>query len=338
MHNYILHSGMAFDAIKNSLQTLAHNCVKVTDAQLNESIASGVGFRTRAAYLASLRQFPEKTLAEPFSCTTFVTRLAELSENSPSAEALGVLLEGATIDVTISELPEARQRAERFSDIAFDVSVKVDGISPAILTKDIRFLLPDFDKCGNEPYRIDSAYLYRADDGDYAVTRRGAGKGLMTAKLINGSWRGGAYIYAPEHQNDHSRCHKSIKMSLIRAILPALTSGVYCTIFKPDRYQEGAWRARMTVGPAIEAFLENSPLQFDLPRLHKRHFIKRHPFYVEEHIGIFQKGIWAMDLTSNGIAESENPTSVETVKQALLASVRNKLKLAGYTALTELQL
>ena len=105
---------------------------------------------------------------------------------------------------------------------------------------------------------------------------------------------------------------------------------VQIRVSRPETYEAGAWRVEIKLKKPEEC---PYPLVFPLPDLDKRsiHCDPEHRaawFNAEtqthETAGVLRDGIWRGDCYTNGIAESENPTSLEVVEQAL----RNKIEMA----------
>ncbi|MGF6536130.1 hypothetical protein P3T20_006948 [Paraburkholderia sp. GAS206C] len=327
-------SRVHFQSLKSDIVAATSELFRVRDSQLNEAFARGFGVKTHAALIAALDgHHPRKLLNEPgaelLDHAAFAARMTELADDR-TAESVTVMLEGARIDVKIVKRPPARQNPGRYLDIAYDVTVEISGVSPEVLESSPEFLIPEFFKPdGTELYRLDCDWSLRVAS-EYAVTRKKEGQGLLNTKVVDGRWSGGLYVYSLEHQGDDSRCLRSVKAALARAILPALTSRVRCSIFQPHRYQYGAWRVRITIGPAIQKFLGGSPLVFALPVLPKRNVVIEKGYMRDINVGEFLDGDWYADVYSNGIAEDKNPTSIAQVKAALLLSVNQALQRAGF--------
>ncbi|MDR5796480.1 hypothetical protein QCE49_24145 [Caballeronia sp. LZ008] len=323
-----------FQSLKRDLLAATRDFFRVSDSQVNESFARGFGVNTYAALIAALDgNHPRKHLKAPdvelLDHAAFAARMTELSDDR-TAESVSAILEGARIEIKIVRRSPARQNPVRYSDIAYDVTVDISGVPPEVLESSPEFLIPEFLRPdGTELYRLDCDWSFRVD-GEYAVTRMQSGRGLLNTKVVDGHWKGALYVYSPQHQGDDSRCLRSVKAALARAILPALTSRVRCSIFRPDRYQYGAWRVRIAIGPVIQAFLGGSRLVFALPKLPKRHVVMDKGFMFDLGVGVFQDGEWCADIYSNGVHEDENPTSLAQVKAELLQAVNLALHGAGF--------
>lgn len=316
-------------AHQSELKQRIHELIPLKDSVFIEAHARGLGFRTQAAQVAALKSFPQLSV-RAFDIANFVVRIAELSDDT-SADVITEILEDVKLGIFVTKRPEQRQRAERFSDVAYDVVVTLGGLSAAALNSDILFHLPEYGReAGVEPYRVDSAHDRRAAT-DYRKTRFGAGKSTVVAKLVDSSWHGGFYVYAPMHQADDRQCIKSLKAGLARAILPQVPTRVRCLIFRPDDYQMNAWRVEMRLPPGVQRFWNGSPFQFDIPQLTKRLFKMPSGFWVDTNVGQFVDGVWKADLYSNGIEEANNPTSLAEVKNTLLQCVNQLIVREGYS-------
>jgi hypothetical protein len=308
--------------------------IPLKDSPFKEAYARALGLGTNAALVAALKSTPELS-ARDFCISDFIARIAELCDDT-TAEVVTEILEGVELNVQVIKLTEQGQDAGRFSDVVYDVQVSLDAIPGAAFDGDILFHLPEFgQEAGVEPYRVDSASDRRAA-ADYRKTRFGAGAAAIVAKLVDGRWRGGFYVYAAKHQADDTQCIKSLKAALARAILPKLPTRVRCSIFRPDNYQLGAWRVEIRLPPGVRHFWNGSPFQFDVPSLPKRIFHMESQFKADTDIGRFADGVWKADLYSNGIDEANNPTGLDVVKHTLLQRVNQAILRGGYGAPGEL--
>jgi|GEM_PF-1891392 len=310
---------------QSSIVRRIRELVPLKDSALQEAHARGLGFKSRAALIDYFKNAVELSTRE-FDQKAFVTRVAELA-GEDTALVINELLDGVQLDIAVVKYSQQRQRPHFYSDIAYEVSATLafpDG-SPVSLEGEILFQLPEFGRDAHkEPYRVDSAFDRRAAT-DYRKTRAANRDSTVIAKLVNGHWYGGLYVYAPNHQKDDSQCIRSVKAALARAILPQLPTRIRCQIFRPDNYELGAWRVEMRLTAEVWRLWNGSPFLLDLPVLSKRHFVTTSEFSHGPSIARFVDGVWKADLYTNGIAEELNPTSLADVKQALLQSVEDLL-------------
>lgn len=320
-----------FETLSRELHGSASEYLRLSRSHLNESLARGYG---RGKYASLLAAFKAEGVIriDAFDNAEFVSRLSDLAGRT-TAEAIGVLADGISISVTITKRSNQRQRSYLYSDVAYGTKVEVRSSDGSLIRGSLPFILPTFEKSnGHEPYRVDSTSQFRArvDDG-YAVTRFSQGRQLLNAALIDGCWEGGLYVYATEHQINDGHCIPAVKAALVRAILPITSPRVHCAIFRPDRYQFGAWRLELTLGAAARAHLRDSSLTFKFPKLEHRLVIPGDGYRRDIDVGGFVDGVWKADFYSNGIEEENNPTSLDVVRNAYLFQINARLRDAGFT-------
>ena len=151
------------------------------------------------------------------------------------------------------------------------------------------------------------------------------------ARLANGHWHGGFFVYESEGKIDDVRRVRAAKAALTRAILIALPTGVRCAIFRPDNYEKGrAWRVEMRVPKRVWEHWNGSPLIFELPGFN-RWLFQTTPEHRYDGLkdGRFVDGVWRADMYSNGLPEEDNPVRLMQVKRQLLKNVSDVLALNG---------
>ncbi len=102
---------------------------------------------------------------------------------------------------------------------------------------------------------------------------------------------------------------------------------VTCNITKPKEFSSGAWRIEAKLGTQVKDLLKNSPLIFNYPQMETRRInfesVKQqkycHDFIKGE--GVFIDGIWSGLLYSNGIAEDDNPITIDSYSGAFIQEV-----------------
>jgi hypothetical protein len=106
-------------------------------------------------------------------------------------------------------------------------------------------------------------------------------------------------------------------------------------IEQPEGYSLGAWKVEIMLNEAEKKLYQRNPFSFHLPKLPHRYFAWQQEFYATEYGGVksplkvkFVDGVSKGQLYTNGIEESENPTSLEYVLQALKSEI-NKFSLRG---------
>lgn len=299
--------------------------IPLKESVLKEAHARGLGFKSHAGLVEHFKnavELPDRA----FDQKAFVTRVAALADED-TALAIDALLDGVQIDIAVVKHSQQRQRSLVYSDVAYDVVVTValPEVSPESLNGEVLFHLPEFGHdAGKEPYRVDSAFDRRAT-ADYQKTRAADRDSSVIAKLVDGHWQGGFFVYAQDHQEDDSQSIRSVKAALARAILPQLPTRIRCRIFRPDSYEFGAWRVEVRLPTEVQRLFNGSQFLLDLPVLSKRHFVAGSEFSHGPSIARFVDGVWKADLYTNGIPEELNPTSLADVKQALLQSIDDLL-------------
>jgi len=121
---------------------------------------------------------------------------------------------------------------------------------------------------------------------------------------------------------------REIIEAFVRREYGRLRDRVTVHIYRPAGYDLGAWRVTIKLRNPDEATWGGAAVPFALPNLPKRR-ISSDPEYTAVLFrgdqldlgGKFVKGEWRGHLYSNGCPESENPTSVDTVREALASTI-----------------
>ncbi|AKM45312.1 hypothetical protein NL30_36335 [Burkholderia contaminans] len=294
---------------------------------LQEASAFGFGVLKDASWVAAI---DSGATFEPhdFSRPRFTERLAALSGDRFMAEVATLAIDGITVGIDVERYSEARQRRDRYDDVAFHVRVRVDGLSPEALAETPVFALPDGfgGPAGRRGIRLASSDGFKAG-GDYKISVIRNSPVLLTAKLIDGVWSGAMYVDLPHEGADDKRAIGSVKAALARAIGPAIDPWVRCWIFRPDGYDEGAWRVHLSLGPAARAALGDSTLVFDIPQHQQRLFHADRGFLFdlnpEKRVfkGKFVNSVWSGDLYSNGVREAANDMPITDLRATLLRNI-----------------
>jgi hypothetical protein len=101
------------------------------------------------------------------------------------------------------------------------------------------------------------------------------------------------------------------------------------TIYRPNGYQNGAWRAEVELGADEHKHIDSLPVPFKMPILEARNIIADKGYAVAvplpddgaELQGVFVNGRWEGHVYTNGVEETQNPTSVQAVADSLKAAV-----------------
>lgn len=105
-------------------------------------------------------------------------------------------------------------------------------------------------------------------------------------------------------------------------------------IYRPEGYDLGAWRITITLSNPSDGLWNEMPFPFKLPELSSRRIAsdKENLAVVNDGGKIViggkfdHAGIWRGHLYSNGIAEDENPTSIDEVRDVLHDTVKELLE------------
>lgn len=121
----------------------------------------------------------------------------------------------------------------------------------------------------------------------------------------------------------------------VRQHASAAGHAVEVRIERPGGYDHGAWRISAALRNPDLATWNGSPVPFALPDLPRRLIVVADAEYRAAALtadrtpvlgGCFHDGIWRADLYSNGIAEDDNPTSLDVVRQAITDSIEEALR------------
>lgn len=302
---------------KDSLSQLA----PVKKTHLEEAFARGLGKQSFASLMAANNSGNEFPL-EDFSISEAVSRYGALSKNPYDAELLRSILLRFNLVVGIVKRPLAAQGWHKYTDTAYDCRVRV----PDTLAGDVApelFMLPE--NFGAFGMVVASRASHKAD-GDFAITRNRSGHNLLSAEFIDHEWLGALYLLAEQAANDQ-RYLRSASIALARSAIVSASPWVRCLIYRPDRYDEGAWRIDMSLGPAFYSAVSSLDISFRIPQLPERRFDVRPPYLWNldpakgVHDGRFVNGQWRCHMYSNGVPEASNVTPVHEVYRQLIESV-----------------
>ena len=107
-------------------------------------------------------------------------------------------------------------------------------------------------------------------------------------------------------------------------------------ITQPEGYDFGAWQAIIKLDDDEKKIVRDRPLVFKIPRLNYRNILSddgyRMAGFVNDEVtlgGMFKDGIWCGHVYSNGIAEQNNPVSIDSVKNSLEERIKQSMEF-GY--------
>jgi hypothetical protein len=109
-------------------------------------------------------------------------------------------------------------------------------------------------------------------------------------------------------------------------------SFVECSIDVPEDFAYGVFKVTINVHGKLREAIAEREVAFDMPLLAKRFFRPDTGFWTPpvsgegRPRGLLKSGVWKSIVQTNGIAEDDNPTKMDVVKDALIASVLQALK------------
>ncbi|WP_186141538.1 hypothetical protein [Burkholderia gladioli] len=298
---------------------------------LQEAFAFAFGVSKDASLVAAI-DAGKAFGRQDFSHLRFVERYAALSNDRFGAEVAALAIDGISLQIDIERYSEVRQRHDRYLDFAYQLRVRIDGMSPDARAETPVFALPDAfgGSAGGIGIRLASRSEYKFA-GDFPIHANRNGPELMTAKLIDGAWAGAMYVDLPHDGADDTRVIGSVKGALARAIAPAIDPWVRCWIFRPDRYSDRGWRVQLSLGAAAREALGGSNLVFDLPQHPQRSFEVDHGYLFDLNPAkkVFKGKMvnheWSGDVYSNGVSEAENDVPIGELRAILIRNVNAAL-------------
>ncbi|MBN6150165.1 hypothetical protein JR065_07420 [Xanthomonas sp. AmX2] len=305
--------------------------------QLRQAVVRGLGLGTVAGWEQKLRQNPQWR-AERFDYVAFAERMATLTGSWDTAQALWSIALGVRLDLTIAQYPSQRQRPEKYLDVPYDVTAQLMGVEPQTAASDLFITLPEFfSGKGVENFRVDSAYWHRAslEKAGLRPRAKAPGRNTLVAKLKDGTWTGGLFVYSLQDQKDDAQCRRNVTAALSRGLLAAVAPGVHCQIYWPEGYDVGAYRIVIRLSPQILKRLAAGSFSFRLPRQQGWYFVVepgygfQSPDFGEGEMGgTFVDGLWLCDLYPHG-QEGCHRADLNTVKTALLRTIYKRLDKFG---------
>ncbi len=107
-------------------------------------------------------------------------------------------------------------------------------------------------------------------------------------------------------------------------------------IIRPEGYDLGAWQATIKLDDEEKEICGDRPLSFKIPKLNYRNILPDDGYRIaglsKDEVksgGLFKDGIWCGHVYSNGIAEDNNPVSIDSVKVSLEEHVKQSVEF-GY--------
>ncbi|MCC1495840.1 hypothetical protein [Alcanivorax sp. 1008] len=346
---------IALDIVNDVIQT-AKGTICFSRGHLQESIASGFGYKSWASFRASAKQegssSSSKVVPAKLSPEMARGRMRDLCPKD--ADSLHAILLGCSLSLDVWSRPRQPEfPGRRIYDIHASVRNHIwelDEVSTFALPifgsprksepgdvnmLDDRYIATSsrfYSRASLSGYWLDSDNNYRAGGLDfdrYLAPVKSSG----FARLKNGEWKGALFINEDVEQREtDDQILNRVRGALSRSILAASSPGVRCLIYAPDGYDFGAWRVLMTLGvKALKGPWSESSgdIHFDLPQLKKRIFRLEQPFlwpypsFAQSETkmpfgGKFEKGVFHAHLYTNGVPEEANTTRINDVRNCLI--------------------
>lgn len=309
------------EAILARNATLTANAyhIRVSQNHRLEALTAGYGAKKFASVSATfgegvphLSMFDQGRMAE---------RMADLTDQR-TADIVELLADGVSVQVTVTK---DRVQSARYSDISYRVHAQVTGLEA--LTQVPVFVLPQKTLLnGREPFRVDSAHDRRVDSGKDATLGR-SGQ-LLEAKLVNGHWHGGLYVYDQHLQQNDADCLSWVRHSLTRAIYGSLVPIVRCDVYRPLNYQAGIWCVRLRVHPDVTL----PRTTFMLPQLDFHNIPMNANYFADVDVGVLNHGRWEGEVYPSGQKGLDNMLTADEVRLAFLGAA--KAAVAPYLSLS----
>lgn len=329
-HTYIINSPVAFDSHSRELLDVINKNLHLTYklSTVKESLSAGYGYKSHAALLSKYKENEGFFIdGNSFDHLAFIKRLANLERDLLLVKAISSIVDGARLVVDVEEQPESVQ----YSNTKHKIRASVSTFTGGSILSPFNFIMPTFGDAKNEPYRIDSYSSHRVDEGIHALTRNNNKKDLLTVQGRDGEWNGKIFIYDIRLQSNENGCMKTICSALARRILASVSPRFNIELYRPDRYDYGAWRLKITLGDIASKFFAGRTIPIFKPSLNKRlvHVDRQSLYSVSQEK--FNNGVFSANIYSNGIVENENPTPISDVYKAFLYGFSEQLAQYGLT-------
>lgn len=286
---------------------------------LRQGLCAGLGFKSHAALVAALKA-SEFVDVSRFNHLALIERLQAIGNSHETAEAVSSIIDGRRLSITLKKQPQN----PRYSDASYNLEVIPQDVSGGVVKSPFFFIMPLFGNTDPQPlYQVDSAATFR-HSSVFSVTRPSS-KALLTVEGKEGKWSGGLYIYDRKLQLDDDNCKRTVCAALARKILPAISPRFNCQLYRPDRYDNGAWKLRVSLGDFAREALGGKTLVLKIPTQKARNFLPDQGYRFSVDMMHFKDGLLEAHIYTNGISEDDNPTSIEAVRAEIVRSIHKAL-------------
>ncbi|MBN3340817.1 hypothetical protein H5A44_00015 [Pectobacterium brasiliense] len=322
-------SRIEFEQLARKIHSVVQQHFTCKFDPLRQAICAGYGSKSHAAMISKLNN-GEPINLEKFDHLAFIARLQGMGFLSETILAINSIIDGRRLKISIDKLPDN----PKYSNTSYNVQVEATHFSGESVNESFFFIVPTFGGLNGvgDKYRVDSAYNYR-HSSKFSVSRYPDGRGLLTVEGNNGRWGGGMFIYDFQHQQDDSSCKQAVRAALARKILVAVSPRFNIQLYKPDGYDTGAWRLRVSLGDEVRSYLGTTPLVLSIPAQDRRRFLPDNGYRRDINLMHFENGLLEAHVYSNGIPENENPTPIEDVYLVMVKSMHQTLDQLGFESL-----
>lgn len=307
MHSEI-NTPAAFDQLVHAVHATVQNHFTLKFDHLRQGLCAGIGLKSHAALLGKLKDGHSVDMRK-FNHLALLDRLQSMGVSRATAEATSAIIDGRRLTINLKKQPVN----PRYSDTSYFLDVQALDHQQGSVLEPFFFIMPLFEGENGVPYQVDSAYFYR-HSSEFSVSRHSNGRGLLTVEGFDGRWGGGLYVYDHRSQQDDHNCKKVVSAALARTILPAISPRFNCQLYKPDGYDQGAWKLRVSLGDAAKKLLGSHRLVLQIPAQEKRNFYPDKGYRFDVDKMEFKDGLLEAHIYTNGISEDENPTPISEVR------------------------
>lgn len=308
-----------FEQLSRSVHSVVTSHFALKYDHLRQGLCAGFGFKSHAALVAALKA-SELVDVNRFNHLALIERLQAMGNSSETAEAVSSIIDGRRLSITLKKQPQN----PRYSDTSYNLKVIPQDVSGGVVKSPFFFIMPLFGNTDPQPrYQVDSAATFR-HSSVFSVTRPGS-NALLTVEGKEGKWSGGLYIYDRKLQLDDDNCKRTVCAALARKILPAISPRFNCQLYRPDRYDNGAWKLRVSLGDFAREALGGKTLVLKIPNQKARNFLPDQGYRFSVDMMHFKDGLLEAHIYTNGISEDDNPTSIESVRAEIVRSIHKAI-------------
>ncbi|WP_236166326.1 hypothetical protein [Pseudomonas juntendi] len=319
----VIRSTHEFELLAQDVAARVKDHINVQYDHLRQALSAGLGFKSHAALAAEVKS-SKMVNARHIDHVALIQRLQSLGNSYETAETVSAIIDGRRLIFTLNK----QLSHPAYGHTSYYLEVNAFDQFRRRVAEPFFFIMPLFETPKGVPYQVDSAAHYRHSSA-FSVSRHPNGRGLLTVEGADGRWFGGLYIYEARHQQDDRNCKRNVAAALARRILPAVSPRFNCQLYKPDGYQQEAWKLRISLGDLANEQLQGWPLELSIAHMPFRRIAPDEGYGVNQSLMRFKDGLLEAHIYSNGVAEEENPTAIATVRAEIVRSLYQALSAHG---------